>query len=141
MSTTQCSTGLDLFVFKTSFALPGHGGKTLGHCRHHRQPACNTTSGEYLEGAADNHTATEDSSICLERSYCPGGLVVNEMTRNLCRTRSPACTPDTSAHASTSSDAMQCVSTHCTKAYAFAVPFTLLFSIFSPHLTPPPPFF
>lgn len=130
-----------LVCFQSKLCLAWGWGETFGHCKHHRQPARNTTSGEYLDGAADSHTASEDSPICLERPCCSGRLVVNEITRNLYRTRSPVCTPDTPAHAGASSDAMQCVSTHCTKAYAFAVPFTLLFPIFSPHLTPPLPFF
>lgn len=47
---------------------------------HHGQPARTTTSGEYLGGAANDHTVSDNSSVHRETVLFWGGLVVNEMT-------------------------------------------------------------
>lgn len=128
-------------VFKTRFALPGHGGRHLVTTNIAGSLPATPPRGKTWV-VVPIFTQQVTVHLFTERPFCLGGLVVNEMTRKLFRACSPVYAPDISVRANASSDAIpSCVSTRCTKVYAFAFPFTLLFSILSTLLTLPPPFF
>lgn len=69
-----------LVFLQNQLCLAWAQGETLGHHKqcelHHRQPALTTTSGEYLSGAASNHTVSESSSV-HRQTVLSRGLVVN----------------------------------------------------------------
>lgn len=139
MSTTWRNPEHGMFVFKTSFDWAW--GETFGYHYHGRQPDQNTTSGEYLV-VLPIFTHRVTVHLFTKKTILPRGVSANEMTRKLFGACSPVYTPDNSVRPGASSNAIpSCVSTHCTKVYAFALPFTLLFPVFSPLLTLTPPFF